>query len=137
MENIGFKLKQIRESLHLTRKEVSEKLREYGIDMSDKTLYGYEVGRTSANADTFLALCDIYQIQDILDTFGRKINTQSNDLILSNQEADMVLKMRDLDEYSLESIDNLIKIEVKRKVNSEHLLAYVERLKEIQNGEST
>ena len=136
MENIGLKLKEIRESLNMTRKEVSEKLKTYGIDMSDKTLYGYEVGRTSANADTFLALCDIYQIQDILDTFGRKITTQSNDIILTNKEIDLILKLRSLDEYSLESIDSIISIESKRS-SDKHLQVYAKELKEMQDGKST
>ena len=57
MKNIGDTLKKLREENGMTRKEAAEKLKALGIDISDKTLYGYESGRNSANADMFLSLC--------------------------------------------------------------------------------
>ena len=59
--NVGEKLKFLRESNNMTRKDAADKLREFGVDISDKTLYGYESGRNSANADMFLTLCKIYK----------------------------------------------------------------------------
>lgn len=55
-------LKSKRRELGLSVREVLGKLHEHGIDVSDKTLYGWENGHRQPDADTFLALCGIYQI---------------------------------------------------------------------------
>ena len=39
--------------------------REYDIELSDKTLYGYETGYSSPNIPTFLALCRLYEVEDL------------------------------------------------------------------------
>lgn len=98
MENIGTKLKEIRESKKFTRKDVAERLRERGFDISDKTLYGYECGRTNANADLFMALCDIYGIEDILSVFGYNGYSANGSIILSKAEYDLIETYRELDE---------------------------------------
>ena len=55
-------LKSKRKDLGLSVREVLAKLHEDGIDVSDKTLYGWESGHRQPDADTFLALCQIYKI---------------------------------------------------------------------------
>lgn len=40
--------------------------------LSPKTLYSYESGHRQPDADTLMALCEIYGIVDILATFGYK-----------------------------------------------------------------
>lgn len=61
--NVGERLKKLREVNNMTRKEAADKLRELGIDISDKTLYGYESGRNSANADMFFGSLPNLQMQ--------------------------------------------------------------------------
>lgn len=90
MNDIGNKLKALREENNLTRKEAVERLKQLGIDISDKTLYGYESGRNSANADMFLALCQIYNCSDILGEFA---NTK-NDVLFTNREWELIEKYR-------------------------------------------
>ncbi len=53
-------LKQLRKSAKLSVKQASDQLKQYGIDIASKTLYGYESGLSMPNADVFVALCNIY-----------------------------------------------------------------------------
>ena len=55
-------LKSKRKDLGLSVREVLAKLHENGIDVSDKTLYGWESGHRQPDADTFIVLCQIYKI---------------------------------------------------------------------------
>ena len=47
-----------------------EILKTYGIDISVKTLYGWESGHRQPDADTFLILCYIYGIDSIAEILG-------------------------------------------------------------------
>lgn len=55
-------LKTKRKQLKLSVKYVIEQLHQYDLDISDKTLYSWESGHRQPDADSFLALCDIYGI---------------------------------------------------------------------------
>lgn len=57
-------LKQLRKSAHLSAKQASSQLKQYGIDIASKTIYGYESGISMPNADVFVALCQIYHCDD-------------------------------------------------------------------------
>lgn len=67
--NISLILRQHREQLKLSPREVVDKLKAKGIDISEKTLYGYENGVANPKVNTFIALCDIYEIKDVMGTF--------------------------------------------------------------------
>lgn len=67
-------LRQKREQLGLSIEEVVQKLDERQIKISSKTLYGYENGVGTPKVNTFIALCDIYGIDDILGAFGARSN---------------------------------------------------------------
>lgn len=54
-------LKQLRIISGMSVDEVVGKLQKYGINISTKTLYGYESGVSMLNADVFVALCRIYK----------------------------------------------------------------------------
>ena len=101
MKNIGDTLKKLREENGMTRKEAAEKLKALGIDISDKTLYGYESGRNSANADMFLSLCKIYKCNDIMETFFEAAQGSS----FTANEWDMIEKYRLLDAHGREMVD--------------------------------
>jgi len=59
-------LKDKRLECGLTGVEVVQRLKlQYDIDLSDKTLYGYERAVSSPNVPLFLALCRIYEIEDV------------------------------------------------------------------------
>ena len=47
----------------------NELFNDYGIQISTKSIYGWEAGRTEPKTQTFIALCDIYGIKDIRHLF--------------------------------------------------------------------
>lgn len=55
----------------LSIEQVSAKLKEIGISVAPKTLYGYENGASMPNVPTFIALCDIYEVTDILSSVNQ------------------------------------------------------------------
>lgn len=63
--NVSAILKEKRKGLGLSVKTVLDELRSHGIEISDKTLYGWESGHRQPDADTFLALCQIYGIDTL------------------------------------------------------------------------
>jgi DNA-binding XRE family transcriptional regulator len=75
-EEIAKVLKGFRQKTGLSAKEVTYQLSLHDIEVSPKTLYGWESGHSQPNADTFLMLCDIYGIDDIMRAFGYSKNQQ-------------------------------------------------------------
>lgn len=71
----GRVLKARRKELGFSVKHVLEQLKDMGINISDKTLYGWENGHRQPDADSFLILCKIYNIGSIngIDKIPRKI----------------------------------------------------------------
>lgn len=108
MNDIGKHLKELREQSNLTRKEAVDKLRALGIDISDKTLYGYESGRNSANADMFLALCKIYKCNNIMETFSDTVE----EVLFTNIELNIIEKYRDLDDRGKEHVNTVLGWEI-------------------------
>lgn len=67
---ISNNLKRLRvEKAKLSVEDVVELLAVRGFYISSKTLYAYENRYSTPNADIFLALCDIYQVVNILKEF--------------------------------------------------------------------
>jgi transcriptional regulator with XRE-family HTH domain len=122
MNSIGAKLKEIRESKKLSRKDVAEKLKEKGIEISDKTLYGYEVGRTSANADMFMALCQIYEIKDVLYEFNFTGYNDDGSIQLNLPEQELVEKYRKLDKERKEFVTYILDRELEQMKRLEALI---------------
>lgn len=60
-QNIAALLKQLRKTSKYSANEVVAQLKKYDIDISSKTLYGYESGLSMPNANVFVALCEIYE----------------------------------------------------------------------------
>ncbi|WWR22084.1 helix-turn-helix transcriptional regulator [Lachnospiraceae bacterium JLR.KK009] len=69
MKDIEKTLKEIREKKGIPIRTVLGELKELGIETSEETFYAYEAGKTKTDADTFLALCKIYKIENIMETF--------------------------------------------------------------------
>lgn len=63
-------LRQRREQLGFSINDVIDMLSERSIELSAKALYGYENGVGTPKVTTFIALCDIYGIHDVLGSFG-------------------------------------------------------------------
>ena len=114
MSNIGDILRRLREENNLTGKEAVERLKELGIDISAKTLYGYESGRNSTNADMFLALCKIYKCQNVMGIFS----DSTDEVLFTNKEWEMVEKYRDLDPHGKEMVDFTLQKEWERSTET-------------------
>lgn len=67
---IHIALRQKRELCGLSVASVVSKLKDFGIVISEKTLYAYENGTNSPKVNTFIALCQIYNVTDIISEFG-------------------------------------------------------------------
>lgn len=63
-------LKEYRKKNHYTVNDVSLMLRERSLEVAPKTIYGWESGQANPSADMLLTLCEMYNITDILSTFG-------------------------------------------------------------------
>lgn len=94
-ENIGKMLKQNRKLQKLSVNEVSDFLRENNAPAAPKTIYGWESGHTQPDADTLLHLCDLYKIDNILQTFGYDNNDAEPKPILTEFEYEVILKYRE------------------------------------------
>ncbi len=106
--NIALLLKSKRRERNLSVKEVRENLRNRGIDVSDKTIYGWESGHRQPDADTFVALCRIYQIESFSEV------KESNGNELCCEERDLIKKYRLLDPYGKEAVDGVLDVEYRR-----------------------
>lgn len=69
MKDIEKTLKEIREEKGIPIQKVLEELKELGIETSEETFDAYEAGKMKTDADTFLALCKIYEIENIMEAF--------------------------------------------------------------------
>jgi len=67
---LGTTLAELRKAKNLMQKDVALKLSGYGIDISAKTIHNWEKELAMPNARQFLALCDIYGVDDVLWRFA-------------------------------------------------------------------
>jgi transcriptional regulator with XRE-family HTH domain len=96
-ESIGQILRSLREKKNYNAKEVAEMLNDkFSISVKHKSIYNYETGRNSPDVDIFLALCIIYDCNDILYEFG--YTTVRECWKLDNDDADILDKYHSLSE---------------------------------------
>ena len=103
-------IKSKRKELDYSVKDVVSELSKRGIDVSEKTVYGWESGHRQPDADTFLILCDIYQIANLSD----EISSSKGNEIISTNEQEVIKKYRALDEHGKMLVDNVLDLEYKR-----------------------
>ncbi len=67
---IGKMLKTYRKLNALSVREVVLELQDkYGVNVAEKTVYGWESNQAHPTSDVFVALCDMYRINNISDVF--------------------------------------------------------------------
>ncbi|MCR4803555.1 MAG: helix-turn-helix domain-containing protein [Lachnospiraceae bacterium] len=91
--NIGTTLRTLRKNSHLSVEEVSNILQEHNNFSAPKTIYGWETGRTQPDADTLMFLCDLYQVDNILETFGYKNEDNVLETYGYSQEEEFALSL--------------------------------------------
>ena len=109
-ENIGKMLKYNRKLNKLSVKEVSDLLCENHNPVAAKTIYGWESGHTQPDADTLLYLCDLYKIDNILETFGYESNPKPPQPQLTEFEYEVIKKYRQHPDMH-DAIHKLIELE--------------------------
>ncbi|GFI32285.1 MAG: helix-turn-helix transcriptional regulator [Lachnospiraceae bacterium] len=90
--NIAKVLKAYRKLNHFSINDLVMKLEDYKLPVAPKTIYGWESGQTQPDADTLLVLCKIYNIENILGTFG--YSDSWDDFFLTEEERSLVLHYR-------------------------------------------
>lgn len=86
-KKVGMKLKELRLQAGLSQKQVYEIL-----GVSQSTFSSWEVGKSEPDAITFLKLCKIYNIDDILLEFTGQTTNQT----FSSKEIFIIRKYRQL-----------------------------------------
>lgn len=94
-ENIGKMLKYNRKLNKLSVNEVSNLLCENHTPVAAKTIYGWESGHTQPDADTLLYLCELYNINNILETFGYGSTSKTAKPQLTEFEYTVIEKYRE------------------------------------------
>ena len=93
--NIGEVLKNYRKANGLEVHDVSRLLKErYGLNIADKTIYGWESNQAHPVTDTFVALCEMYHIADV----GKEFSTNSTPIssIVTIDEFELLSSYREL-----------------------------------------
>ncbi|MPN32031.1 hypothetical protein SDC9_179507 [bioreactor metagenome] len=79
--NISKYLRFYRKKSNLKGPDVIKILDDKGIKISVKSLYNWETGRSQPDCDTFIKLCDIYGIKNIVPAFGFDLASNPNNFI--------------------------------------------------------
>lgn len=121
-QSISIFLKQLRKTSGLSANEVVSQLKKYGVEISSKTLYGYENDASMPNANVFVALCRIYKCDNPMNVFGSPS--------MSSSEVEHIKKYRSLDSYGQETVDTILEREITRvkELNQQR-----DRIKELEN----
>lgn len=91
---IAAMLKYYRKLNDLSVNEVSEILNKHHTHTAPKTIYGWESGQTQPDADTLMFLCELYKIDNILQTFGYRSVETVPELRLTEDEKKLILSYR-------------------------------------------
>ncbi len=76
-DQIGKILKKYRKINLLSVSDVVIELEErYGVNVAEKTIYGWESSQAHPTAPMLIALCDIYKINNIAEVFSDQIETK-------------------------------------------------------------
>lgn len=113
-KGIGNTLKDNRNAVKMSVKQISDILTSKGFKASESTIYSWENGNSHPTPEAFLTMCNAYGINDILTTFGYDGNKEDGIPRLNIKEADMVEKYRNLDNHGKDIIDTILEKEHSR-----------------------
>lgn len=84
-------LKSFRKSNGYSVEDVRRLLKERYIQVAAKTIYGWESGQSQPNIDTLFILCELYDIRNLLTTFGY---SNDKEFHFSRLEEELILSYR-------------------------------------------
>lgn len=108
---IGPVLKKNREKLNLSVEQVSIFLSNHNLKGAPKTIYGWERGHSEPDAETLMALCDLYHIENVLETFGYKDEKPQSKIFDINAHEENLIKAYREQPDMQKSVDRLLQIE--------------------------
>jgi len=92
--NIAEMLRYYRKLNKYTVKDVSEILISNDVKAAEKTIYSWELGTTQPSADTLMMLCDIYNVPNVLETFGYSNSKRDYDFTCTENEVELLKQYR-------------------------------------------
>jgi len=91
-------LKYYRKLNGFSVKDVANLLSQQKHPIAEKTIYGWESGQTQPGADNFILLCELYHIDNVIETL--KNCPQDNTAVIPTAfERELILRYRELPEY--------------------------------------
>ena len=112
--SIGEILKKCRLDSGHSVKQISDILISKGFKASEKTIYSWENGNSQPAPDAFLLMCKLYNVTDILKTFGYA-DTSAVDISLP-EDREHIKKYRKLDTHGKDMVDTVLQKEYDRVV---------------------
>lgn len=91
--NLGNVLRKYRKQNQLTVSDVVLELRNYNVNVKEKTLYGWENNYAKPRSDAFVALCDIYKINRLNEAFHPTGEAKS--FLITPEERALIQNYRD------------------------------------------
>lgn len=111
---IGEVLKQSRKQNSMSVTDVMIELRDkYQLSVAEKTIYGWESNQAHPTTDTFVALCEIYKIRNLADTFSEsavKKTSKPKDFLISAEERSIIEQYRKYPELQ-DAVKRLLNME--------------------------
>lgn len=111
--NIAAILKYYRKLNQLSVNQVAEVLKENHNYVAPKTIYGWESGQTQPDADTLMFLCELYKIDNILETFGYRNTAEAELTAFTELEKQLILRYRESPQLR-HAIHKLLDLEVEK-----------------------
>lgn len=98
--DIGKTLKKCRNDANMSVKAISDLLTKKGFKASESTIYSWENGNSQPTPGALLTMCEAYNVDDILTTFGYDGYNEDGTLRLDMYEIDMIEKYRFIYKHS-------------------------------------
>ena len=97
-DQIGLMLKKYRKLNELSVADVVVELYEkHGVVVAEKTIYGWESNQAHPTSDVFVALCDIYKINNVSEVFINN-SKESKSFPITGEERQIIENYRSLPE---------------------------------------
>lgn len=79
--------------------DIAEIFQQRGENIAVKTIYGWESGQTQPSADALMFLCELYHIENVLQTFGYTEQQEEDSILLTSTEQQIIKGLRKHPEY--------------------------------------
>lgn len=109
-KELGARLRELRNNKGFTQQHVADQL---GLK-NKSTLGSWEVGKSEPDAFTFLKLCRLYGVDNILDEFGEGgIVVKRADIHITDFERELILRFRKSDTIDQQIVLRTLKMDEK------------------------